>query len=331
MFSYRRGELTQLGKEEHNGLGTRLYNRLRTLFNSSNKLSVITSGKKRAMDSAEEFLNGLKTSQSNIEVSREKPNKNLLYFHKLSTDYMTFKKTNLHVKSKINFIKNLEQTKLYAQQVLTKIFHSEFLHTIYQYNDNFQNQVDIVLCLYKMFAVAPAQNSIKLARMLAKYFNQQESNWFAYICDAEEFYVKGPSIEGTTITYDMAKPLLADFFSSIQTCINDNITGHLRFAHAETVIPFATLLQIPNISDKAVTSEDLYTYENNQWRGEKIAPMAANIQWEIYQHENDSNQILVRMLYNEMEVRFKPDCQSVTPNSYFYDINELKRAYANIL
>jgi hypothetical protein len=132
----------------------------------------------------------------------------------------------------------------------------------------------------------------------------------------------------------MAKPLLADFFSSINACIesnNNNVAGHLRFAHAETIIPFASLLQIPNFSDKAVNLLDLYTYENSQWRGDKIAPMAANIQWEIYRHEDNHNQILVRMLYNEMEVRFKQDCKPLTPGSFFYDFNELKRSYSNLL
>jgi hypothetical protein len=131
----------------------------------------------------------------------------------------------------------------------------------------------------------------------------------------------------------MAKPLLADFFSSIHACVESksNPTARLRFAHAETVIPFATLLQIPEFSDKAVDSLDLYSYENNQWRGDQIAPMAANIQWEIYQNEVNPDQILVRMLYNEMEVRFKQDCQSLTPDSFFYDLIELKRAYGHHL
>ncbi len=336
--------MTELGKEEHFGIGQRLYNRLNCLFNSSNKISVITSGKKRAIDSAEEFLNGLTISQSNIEILNKCSRKNLLYFHKLCQNYLTFKKTNLQIKTKLDLIKNLEQTKKYAKQVLQRIYKSEFVNLLINGNyqlentdsiekDKNKNEVDIVLCLYSMFSVAPAQNQPRLTKMLAKYFNQEESNWFAYINDAQEFYTKGPSIEGTTVTYDMAKPLLADFFSSINSCIEEtnNISAHLRFAHAETVIPFATLLQIPGFSDKAVNLEDLYTYENNQWRGDKIAPMGANIQWEIYQHEENPKQILVRMLYNEMEVRFKQDCKSLTPDSFFYDLNELKRSYANVL
>ncbi len=339
--------MTQLGKEEHFGMGTRLYHRFKSLFVSSNKISVVTSGKKRAMDSAQEFINGLTKSECNIEILNENPNKTLLYFHKSCTNYMKFKKTNLDIKTKLNFIKNLEQTRKYAQQVLKRIYKNEFVDLLingnyeFEHNENTnpiekektKNEVDIVLCLYSMFSVAPAQTQPRLTKMLAKYFTQEESNWFAYINDAEEFYMKGPSMEGTTVTYDMAKPLLTDFFSSINKCIekNNHAAAHLRFAHAETIIPFATLLQIPDLSDKAVDPLDLYTYENNQWRGDRIAPMAANIQWEIYQHEDHHNQILVRMLYNEMEVRFKQDCESLTPESFFYDFNELKRSYANLL
>ena len=131
----------------------------------------------------------------------------------------------------------------------------------------------------------------------------------------------------------MAKPLLTDFFTSINATIQGqtNVTTHLRFAHAETIIPFATLLQIPGLSNQAVHDLDTYSYETNHWRGDQVAPMAANIQWEIYQHENDSNPILVRMLYNEMEVRFKDDCQPWTTDSFFYDWKELQRAYGILL
>ncbi|CAF0885776.1 unnamed protein product [Rotaria sordida] len=337
-----RGELTQIGKEEHFGIGNRLFNRLKSLFISSNKISVMTSGKKRTVDSAQEFLNGLiKAEFNNIQILNEISNKNLLYFHKSCTNYMTFIKTNPYIKIKLNIIKNLEQTKIYARQVLKRIYKNEFVELLINGNYNIdpiekkiiKNEVDIVLCLYWMFSVAPAQSQFNLAKMLAKYFNEEESKWFAYINDAKGFYEKGPSIEGTTVTYDMAKPLLTDFFSSVSQCIetNKNIAAYLRFAHAETIIPLATLLQIPGFTDKAVHPLDVYTYENNQWRGDKIAPMAANIQWEIYQHENNHNQILVRMLYNEMEVRFKQDCKSLTPDSFFYDFNELKRSYADLL
>ena len=141
--------------------------------------------------------------------------------------------------------------------------------------------------------------------------------------------MKGPSIQGNDATFNMVQPLLFDFFSSIEK--TPRIGAHLRFAHAETIIPFATILQIPGISDQPVDRTDLYTYEKNNWRGDRVSPMAANIQWDIFQHRTDSNRILVRMLYNEIEVKFKSDCSPITKNSFFYDFDELKRAYAHFL
>lgn len=131
----------------------------------------------------------------------------------------------------------------------------------------------------------------------------------------------------------MAQPLLIDFFSSIHSCLEEtnSVSACLRFAHAETVIPFASLLQIPSLTDQSVDSADLYSYEKNPWRGSRVSPMGANIQWEVYRHETDHQRVLVRMLYNEMEVRFKDDCQSIPNHGFFYDLNELKRAYAPLL
>ena len=108
-----------------------------------------------------------------------------------------------------------------------------------------------------------------------------------------------------------------------------------RFVHAETIIPFAALLQIPILSDKSTPFHETFTYENNAWRGEFISPMSANIQWEIYRHINHGKnrvyrhqQILIRMLLNEYPVPFKYDCKPFpSMSTFFYTLEELKRCY----
>lgn len=186
----RRGQLTSLGRKEHFQLGVRLYHRLKSLFNSPNQIIAVNSGKKRAVDSSEEFLNGLITCDSNLSISKSEPNKDLLYFHKSCTDYLTFKKNDIQVKNKIDSIKNCERTKEYAREVLRRIFQDEFLELLIQRNYQLpsdipvKNEVEFVLCLYAMFVVAPAHSEPQVKRMLAKYFNQEQSNWFAYIHDA---------------------------------------------------------------------------------------------------------------------------------------------------
>ena len=106
---------------------------------------------------------------------------------------------------------------------------------------------------------------------------------FAWALDAEDFYEKGPSYAGQDETYTIAQPLLDDFFSSIDERVNGGSTvATFRFAHAETMMPFAALLGLPGSTQQAAASTtDVYTYANNEWRGESVTPMAANVQWDV--------------------------------------------------
>lgn len=70
-----------------------------------------------------------------------------------------------------------------------------------------------------------------------------------------------------------------------------------------------------------------YNYTNSAWRGELVSPMAANLQWDIYQ--NAQGATLVKMLYNEKETLFKPACDYARyrTNSFYYDYLKLKQCY----
>lgn len=195
----RRGELTALGREEHRALGYRLYHRFPTLFEHRPVVHVMTSGKKRAVDSAEEFIYGLLQSTDPMEIRQEKPNKKLLYFHRSCPNYLAFKHNNTQVRMKLETIKKLDQTRVYARQVLRRIFKDDFVELLIQgryLNEpsenhppldpfNPKNEVDLVICLYAMFSIAPAHHPSSLSKLLVKYFNRDESYWFAYFNDAQ--------------------------------------------------------------------------------------------------------------------------------------------------
>jgi hypothetical protein len=195
--------LTSVGRAEHFGIGKRLHDRLSSLFIRRPKLSVITSGKQRAVDSAHAFIRGLTQSQSDLEISYEQSDQSILYFHKSSTDYLLFKTSDSNIKMKIDSIKNLDRTRSVARQVLKRIYHDEFVHKLIHghHHQNYQrdanklsinsttivNEVDVVLRLYLLLSVAPAQSSKQMAELLKKYFSRDESKWFAYVNDAQVF------------------------------------------------------------------------------------------------------------------------------------------------
>ncbi|MFZ6746119.1 hypothetical protein ACO0LC_23070 [Undibacterium sp. JH2W] len=122
--------------------------------------------------------------------------------------------------------------------------------------------------------------------------------------------------------------MLKVFFDELDVVAKSNLShvAKLRFAHAETVIPMASLLGIRGMASQ-LPGNTLYDYANNPWRGELVAPMAANIQWDAYR--NAQGHMLVKIYYNEKESHFKPACDAaqISPGSFYYDYAGLKNCY----
>lgn len=189
--------------------------------------------------------------------------------------------------------------------------------------------VDAAARLYDLYGAAASMRA-EVAADFTRYLPSTQASVFAAANDAISFYAKGPgSTDGGDVTFGMARLLLEDFFGEADAIARGDMShaAKLRFAHAETVIPFATLLGIPGMAQQQPPSLP-YDYANNPWRGETVAPMAANIQWDVYADGRGGT--LVRMLYNEKETDFKGACDSarLKPGSQFYVYAQLRKCYA---
>ena len=97
----------------------------------------------------------------------------------------------------------------------------------------------------------------------------------------------------------------------------------LRFTHAEEIFPLSTLLGLPGSTVQQPVGDE-YTYANNPFCGASVAPMAANIQWDMFSNGKTD---LVRMLVNEKQTRFKAGCAPIARGSYYYSLSELESCY----
>ncbi len=102
------------------------------------------------------------------------------------------------------------------------------------------------------------------------------------------------------------------------------------------MMPFAALLGLPGSTQQAAASTtDVYTYANNEWRGESVTPMAANVQWDVAVKSGNDPKTgraytpLVRMLYNEQEIAFRSECTPIADGSTWYKLTELKSCLAS--
>ncbi|ANJ26527.1 histidine-type phosphatase [Agromyces aureus] len=211
-----------------------------------------------------------------------------------------------------------------------------------------ESSVDAAMTLYNLYIIAvdmQEENVAPHAFDFNAYFvgHEADAEWFAYLLDSEDFYEKGPSLAGHDETYRIARPLLDDFFATIDARIaGGDVAATFRFAHAETIVPFAALLRLPGSTVAApdvaepATSADVYDYAANPWRGAEVTPMAANVQWDVVTRDGVDPETgaaytpLVRMLYNEREIAFAAGCTPVAEGSNWVKATELKRCLADV-
>ena len=330
------GNLTPLGAREHEQMGERLAHRMPELFDggSGTTVDLVSSGEPRAAESGWHFRSGLLKAapQAAGNVSETiRSDTATLYFHKdkNNADYKAYKKylSGDRVKNYVDSVWNQPKSKKYARSVLTRIYSEDFVDRLAAGEWTFDipsgkkidNEVDAAVQLYNLYIVAPA-----LGMDFSQYFTPEEANWFAMLLDAEDYVQKGPGFVGSDISHRNSRPLLDDFFASIdrQSAEHPDGSATLRFAHAETLIPFEALIKAPG-SQTQITASDLDFWKATDWRGASQGRMAANVQWDVF--ANDQGQQVVRMLLNEREVPFGGTCRAIGDGSVFYTVPELKR------
>jgi len=302
------------------------------------------------------------SQQNPSEIDKGLRNKFELYFHKTEPEgdylqylpafqaYMAFVGDEEEgvspapeLSEALGGLKTLPQTRVMAREMLERLYSKAFVDELaagVEYvavnpedgdKTYVRDEVDAALMLYNLFIIGPGMIREAQAQGapwdLEQFITPEESAWFSYLSDAEDFYEKGPSLASQRATYAVAQPLLDGLFDEVQTQVVEGAGEHvakLRFAHAETVIPLAALMQLEG-SRQSAQPGVLMSQANNEWRGGWVSPYAANIQWDVYR--NDAGRMLVKMLYNEKELAFKAGCSPIAVGSFFYDFGELKRCY----
>lgn len=273
-----------------------------------------------------------------------------------SQGYRHYLKKDAELRAALAQLKQAPEIKAAARVVLSRLFKDDFIDRLERHVYRFTNSgtlsfssddgaftstltgnqkahiesaVDAAHAIYDLYIIAPALRH-EIAADFIPYMPASQAAVFAGLSDAVNFYKKGPGIaEKGKVTFAMAQLLADDFFAEVDAIAKGDYrhAAKLRFAHAETVIPLASLLQLKGMSDQQPLST-LYRHADNSWRGEVVSPMASNMQWDVYQ--NSAGRLIVKLLFNEKETDFKPecDCAKLSGTQSFYDFQGLKACYA---
>lgn len=340
------GNLSKLGNQEQTQIGERMAQRNASLLNQAvqnqQQIAFEYSGQDRARDSGLAFVQGLENVNPALAPLINKPVKNKvqLYFHKQDNnkDYQDYVDENRQLREAIDHLFDQPKTHQVAQEMLERVYSPAFVDQLAEGKLSFvkvgkkkptvYNDVEAAIQLFNLYLIAPglADEAGEQPWNFTQFVTPKESQWLSYVLDGEDYYEKGPSFADTNITYKMASVLEDDFFNEIKGVQDGTNTkaAKIRFAHAETIIPFAAQMQLKG-SDTGVSRDTGYTLQTSPWRGGWVSPYSANIQWDVYR--NQAGSLLVKMLYNEKETAFKDSCKPISADSYFYQFSELTRCY----
>lgn len=305
------GKLSGVGQQEWQGIGRRHAEDYSEFFAAldrrDEKIASVTTSVARTQQSAEAMHQGL--AEGGLKLDSE------LAPLTEADDLLRFgNSASAAGKAMTEEIRDRDAIRGYAEDVLRTIYVREFI-------DSIKDPVEAALDIHKLYSTAPGMAK-ETDITFARYVPQDAREPLSYATDAETFYEYGPGVKGETNTYDDARPLLDDFFTTLDARVAGSSTAVVyRFAHGETTMPFAALIKAPG-SDVQVPEGERFTRQGNPWRGAVAGRLAGNIEWSAYR--NDAGKVLVTMRYNEKPVPFNDDCTPHEDGSYFYPVDELK-------
>ncbi|MBJ8417312.1 histidine-type phosphatase [Acinetobacter courvalinii] len=272
-----------------------------------------------------------------------------------SQAYQHFEEEDTDLANKLDELAKHSRAEQVAKSVLNPLFKAEFIQKLGSTGYVFSNTgsysvispkgetitekgkgknsiasaVDAAAYLYELYSISGGMKTELKGVDFDQYMPVDAAKFYAEYNDVNDFYSKGPSFtESKNVTSAIAQGLKQDLFKQVDAIV-DQQQAHravLRFAHAEIIIPLATSLELLDMM-QPLPLRQTYSYTGSAWRGEVVSPMAANLQWDIYQDKQGTT--LVKMFYNEKETLFKSSCNYArySTNSFYYDYLKLKQCY----
>lgn len=155
-------------------------------------------------------------------------------------------------------------------------------------------------CLFK---IASNLQSTELRKQMTLYdlFDDEEvyNHWEK---DNAWWYVNygGCTVNGGLQPYTQ-RHLLRKIIEQADSCIRLPKPGiHLRFGHETALMSLVCLL---NLNGYGLATDNLETLDRKGWADYKISPMSANVQLVFFRTDPEDDNVLVKVLLNENEVK----------------------------
>ncbi|MDE6715285.1 MAG: hypothetical protein K2J74_02260 [Muribaculaceae bacterium] len=139
----------------------------------------------------------------------------------------------------------------------------------------------------------------------SEYFTLEEYNSLWRCRNLEQYYERVGN-DFSDVPENIAYRLVQSFLWTADAVVNGNSmeTVQLRFGHAETMMPFLSLMQVPECYYMTAYPDRVYEH----WQNFHVVPMASNFRMILF--KSHTGRVYARFDFNEMPVRLIEDYPS---------------------
>ena len=345
----QKGDLTQVGVHQHEGIAKRMYKNFPEVFKDVNvsgkkvtphvKAYASTSG--RCIVSMAAFMGELRAQNPKISPELISGKSYMNFISAFDWNKLDYSKVKTYTDESDKLWKNVNPQpflkKLFADSsyVVNNVEADKFYNRFFEIATSLQGMDKPLLDEIEANAKVPADTFVNLFTTEEKITRWKAQNAWWYSLEGTS-----PLINSTN-GLDFAKPTLQNILDEADAAIAADtargsapIAATLRFGHDAALLPLAALMQLPIANAKVSDLSKLH----EQWNDFRIIPMAANLQMVFY--KAPKKPILVKFLYNEIEQMpgIELELQNPEQNAlkiahgpYYYwsDVREFYRALLN--
>lgn len=308
------GDLTELGKQQHRGIASRMMIRFPDVF----------EGKAR-IDAKSTTVNRCVLSMGSAIQSMVKKNPKLIVRMDASLRdmwYMNHQDKQLRDSMMTSVAKKAYQEYCDGREHNPRLMAILFNDSVYV-----REQVDEVWLNYYLLKSALIQQNTRMGSKtdFLDLFSYEDIHQYWQKENAWWYFTYGPSLlNGGKQPYTQ-RYLLRHIIEEADSCIRLKKPGvQLRFGHETIILPLTCLLELNHFGYQTLSLEEL---EEQGWWACKVFPMASNIQFVFYRENFFDEDVLVKVLLNEEEATLPVK----SDNPPYYKWSDVRKYYLDKL
>lgn len=302
----RWGELTEIGAEQHQGIGKRMAANFPEIFRGKNKrVDAVSSVVNRCVLSMTNETQELKAANPALEITTDASQDFMWLLARGATN-----KLRKHAKVASETAESFRRKLIRPDRFVSALVNDEAYA---------RDSVDGYALMRGFFQVAGILQNHHTDVSLYHLFTPEELHGIWEAENASHYMDYSAAPQSESLMPFGETHLLREIIAASDSAINAGWpAANLRFGHEVFFLPLACLMELGNCAPCIDNVEDIA----EKWHSYEIFPMACNIQMVFYRKKG-SDEILVKTLLNEREVTMPVP----TDTAPYYKWNDVRSYY----